>query len=180
MPSDSSPGAPDSKSVGANGNILVRVTHLSVTASAAVAGVVLVALMFMTVADVVGRYFFNSPLNGVFDLTQFAVLIMTFLSFAYCGFRGAHVMIELLYDRIPKGAQFVCRRGANALGAVLFAVIAWRSVIQSFDVREFNETSQLLTIPFWPFYYVVAFGAGLFALVLAIKTFVDLPEEGDE
>jgi TRAP-type transport system small permease protein len=165
---------------GSESNIVVRATSLTVTASAAVAGVVLVALMLLTVADVVGRYFFNSPLNGVFDLTQFSVLIMTFLSFAYCGFRGAHVMIELLYDRIPKGAQFICRRGSNAVGAVLFAVIAWRAVIQSFDVREFNETSQLLTIPFWPFYYVVAFGAGLFALVLAIKTFTDLPEEGDE
>ncbi len=180
MRSDLPPGSPESRYVSTSGNIFVRVTNVTVTASAAVAGVVLIALMLLTVADVVGRYFFNSPLNGVFDLTQFAVLIMTFLSFAYCGFRGAHVMIELLYDRIPKGAQFACRRASNAIGAVLFAVIAWRSVIQSFDVREFNETSQLLTIPFWPFYYVVAFGAALFALVLAIKTFVDLPEEGDE
>ena len=158
---------------------LIRATNVLVTAAAAVAGVVLVALMLLTVADVAGRYFFNHPLNGVFDLTQFAVLIMTFLSFAYCGFRGAHVVIELLYDRIPEGAQFVVRRLSNAVGTVLFAVIAWRAVIQSYDVREFQEASQLLTIPYWPFYYVVAFGAALFALVLAIKTFTDLPEEGD-
>ena len=161
-------------------NALIRATHITVTASAAVAGVVLVALMLMTVADVVGRYFFNSPLNGVFDLTQFSVLVMTFLSFAYCGFRGAHVVIELLYDRIPAGAQFAVRRISNAAGAILFAVIAWRAVVQSIDVRDFNETSQLLTIPYWPFYYVVAFGSALFAIVLAIKTFVDLPEESDD
>ena len=158
---------------------LVRATNKTVTAAAAVAGVVLVALMLMTVADVVGRYFFNSPLNGVFDLTQFSVLIMTFLSFAYCGFRGAHVVIELLYDRIPKSAQFVVRRVSNAVGAVLFSVIAWRAIVQSVDVREFKEASQLLTIPYWPFYYVVAFGAALFAVVLVIKTIVDLPEEGE-
>lgn len=160
-------------------NGLIRLTNVTVTASAAVAGVVLVALMLLTVADVIGRYFFHAPLNGVFDLTQFAVLVMTFLSFAYCGFRGAHVVIELLYDRIPKAAQFAVRRVSNAVGAILFAVIAWRAVVQSVDVRDFNETSQLLTIPYWPFYYVVAFGAALFALVLAIKTFTDLPEEGD-
>jgi TRAP-type C4-dicarboxylate transport system permease small subunit len=164
---------------GPHNNALVRVTQLTVTAAAAVAGAVLVALMCLTVADVVGRYFFNSPISGVFDLTQFSVLIMTFLSFAYCGFRGAHVVIELLYDRIPEGAQFAVRRLSNAVGTVLFAVIAWRAVVQSFDVREFNETSQLLTIPYWPFYYVVAFGAALFAIVLAIKTFTDLPEEGE-
>lgn len=164
---------------GPHDNAVVRVTNVTVTAAAAVAGVVLVALMCLTVADVVGRYFFNSPINGVFDLTQFAVLIMTFLSFAYCGFRGAHVVIELLYDRIPERAQFAVRRLSNGVGAILFSVIAWRAVVQSVDVREFKEASQLLTIPYWPFYYVVAFGAALFAVVLAIKTFMDLPEEGE-
>lgn len=161
-------------------NGLVRLTKWAVTASAALAGAVLVALMCLTVADVAGRYFFNAPLNGVFDLTQFAVLIMTFLSFAYCAYRGAHVTIELLYDRLGTGAQFVLRRASNLAGAVLFAVIAWRAVVQSVDVREFNEASQLLTIPYWPFYYVLAFGAALFAATLLLKTFIDLPEEGEE
>ena len=87
--------------------------------------------------------------------------------------------LELLYDRIPVAAQFVVRRLSNAAGAVLFAVVAWRAVVQSIDVRDFNETSQLLTIPYWPFYYVVAFGSALFALILLLRTFVDLPEEGD-
>lgn len=158
---------------------VVRITKVAVTASAALAGAVLVALMFMTVADVIGRYFFNEPLNGVFDLTQFSVLIMTFLSFAYCAFRGAHVAIELLYNRLGPKTQFVLRRLSNLAGAVLFGIIAWRGVVQSVDVRLFNETSQLLTIPYWPFYYVMAFGAGLFALTLLLKTFVDLPEEGE-
>ena len=161
-------------------HVVVRATKMATTASAAVAGVVLVALMFMTVADVVGRYFFNHPINGVFDLTHFAVLIMTFLSFAYCGYRGAHVVIALLYDRIPASAQFVVRRLSNAAGAVLFAVIAWRSVVQSVDVQDFQEASQLLLIPYWPFYYLVAFGSALFALVLAIRTVVDLPDEHEE
>lgn len=161
-------------------NPVVRATDATVTASAYVAGAVLVVLMLLTVADVVGRYFFNAPLSGVFDLTQFAVLIMTFLSFAYCAFRGAHVVIEIVYDRLPRGLRFVARRGANAAGAVLFAVIAWRAVVQSVDVRDFNETSQLLLIPYWPFYYVVAFGSVLFAVVLVLKTVMDLPEEGEQ
>ena len=44
------------------------------------------------------------------------------------------------------------------------------------DVREFAEASQLLTIPFFPFYWVVAFGAGSMALVLALRIFVPAPE----
>ncbi|NQU72812.1 MAG: TRAP transporter small permease [Rhodospirillales bacterium] len=158
---------------------LVRATDLAVTASGILAGVVLLALMLLTTADVAARYFLNSPINGVVDLTEFSVLIMTFLGFAYCGFRGANVAIELLFNKFGPVAQLWLKRLSNALGSTLFATIAWRSIIQSIDVREFNETSQLLTIPNWPFYYVVAFGAALFAWVMLLRIFVELPEEND-
>ncbi len=159
-----------------NGDPASRIVGILVTASAYVAGAVLVILMFLTTADVAGRYFFNAPLNGVFDLTHFAVLIMTFLSFAYCAYHGAHVAIELLYNRLGRGVRRVLDRLTNAAGCVLFAVIAWRAVVQSVDVREFGEASQLLTIPFFPFYWVVAFGSGLLVVVLALRILVPAPE----
>ena len=153
-----------------------RAVGILVTASAYIAGAVLVLLMLLTTADVVGRYFFNAPLTGVFDLTQFAVLIMTFLSFAYCAYHGAHVAIELLYNRLGRTVQRVLDPAINLAGCALFALIAWRAAVQSVDVREFAEASQLLTIPFFPFYWVLAFGAGLMALVLALRIFVPAPE----
>ena len=156
-----------------------RAVGILVTASAYLAGAVLVLLMFLTTADVAGRYFFNSPLNGVFDLTHFAVLIMTFLSFAYCAYHGAHVAIELLYNRLGRAVQRVLDRVINLAGCVLFALLAWRAVVQSVDVREFREASQLLTIPFFPFYWVVAFGAGLMAIVLALRLFLPVPESDE-
>ena len=158
---------------------LVRVTDKATTASAILAGVVLFGLMLLTAADVGSRYFLNAPLNGVVDLTRFSVLIMTFLGFAYCGFRGANVVIELLFNQLGPRVQTGLKRLANSLGCLLFSVIAWRSVVQSVDVREFNETSQLLTIPYWPFYVLLAFGAALFAWVLLLRIFVELPEEND-
>ncbi len=156
-----------------------RAVGILVTASAYIAGAVLVLLMFLTTADVVGRYFFNAPLTGVFDLTHFAVLIMTFLSFAYCAWHGAHVAIELLYNRLGRPVQRVLDPAINLVGCVLFVLIAWRAAVQSVDVREFAEASQLLTIPFFPFYWVVAFGAGLMALVLALRIFVRAPDSDE-
>ncbi len=161
------------------GGRVSRAVGAAVTASAWLAGAVLIVLMFLTTADVAGRYFFDAPLNGVFDLTHFAVLIMTFLSFAYCGFHGAHVAIELLYNRFGKGLRRVLDRAVDIAGCSLFAVIGWRAVVQSADVRAFGEASQLLTIPFFPFYWVVAFGSGLFVLVLALRVFAP-GSDGDE
>src|SRR3990167_4792340 len=109
--------------------IVVRVTSVAVTAAAIVACIVLVALMVMTTADVTGRYVFNKPIQGVFDLTHFAVLVMTFLSFAYAGFHGSHIVIELVYARLGKRAQNALKRVVSLMGFVMFAMIAWRAIV---------------------------------------------------
>lgn len=158
---------------------VARVTNAVSTAGAYVAGVVLILLMLLTTADVAGRYFLNAPIAAVFDLTHFAVLVMVFLSLAYCGFQGAHVTIELLYGRLgPKGRALLDRLN-NIAGSVLFLVIAWQALVQSVDVRDFGEASQLTAIPFWPFYWVLAFGAFLFAVVMAVRVFIPEPQGGD-
>lgn len=155
---------------------VARATDFVTTIAAYVAGVVLLALMLLTTADVAGRYFFNAPLNGVFDLTHFAVSIMTFLGLSYCGYRGGHVVIELLYEKLPMVARGVLNRVINLVGCVLFGVIAWRTAVQSIDVRDMGEASQLMEIPFFPLYWLVAFGCALFAAVMALRIFIPEPE----
>ena len=157
-------------------NKVARATEIVTSAAAYAAGAALILLMLLTTADVAGRYFFNSPINGVFDLTHFAVSIMTFLGLAYCGYRGGHVVIELLYDRLPAAARRILNRVINLAGCVLFALISWRTAVQSIDVREMGEASQMMEIPLFPLYFLVAFGSGLFAWVMGLRVFVPEPE----
>lgn len=160
-------------------NKVDRATDVVTTLAAYAAGAVLVALMLLTTADVAGRYFFNSPIDGVFDLTHFAVSIMTFLGLSYCGYRGGHVVIELLYHKLGRSIRGPLKRLINLAGCVLFAVIAWRTAVQSIDVREMGEASQLMEIPFFPLYWLVAFGSALFAWVMGLRVFVPEPESDD-
>lgn len=157
-------------------NIIVHVTRRIVTIAAYCAGVILVALMLLTTADVGGRYFFNTPITGVFDVTHFAVLVMVFLGLGYCGFDNGHVAIDVLYDQLNPKVAGLLNRFVNLVGCIFFAIIAWQAAVQSVDVKEFKEASQLVLIPFYPFYYVLAFGAALFALVMALRIFIPIEE----
>jgi len=158
-------------------NPIVRATDVVATAAAWVAGGVLVLLMLLTTADVAGRYFFNAPIGGVFDLTHFAVSIMVYLGLAYCGMRGAHVVIELLYDRLPRAARGALKRLTSLAGCLLFAAIAWRTAVQSIDVRAMGEASQMMELPYFPLYCLVAFGSALFAWVMGLRVIVPEPED---
>ncbi|HUT50707.1 MAG TPA: TRAP transporter small permease [Alphaproteobacteria bacterium] len=156
-------------------DIISRITRIVVTGAACIAGGILVFLMFMTTFGVIGRKL-GYPINGVFDLTHFTVLTMTFLGMAYCGFHGAHVSIELLYQRLGPATRRILDRGINLVGCVIFLVIAWRTYLQSDLVREINESSQLLEIPYYPFYWLAALGSLMFALVMLLRVFVPEPE----
>ena len=155
---------------------IVRATRLLVKIAASVAGVTLLVLMLLTTADVAGRYFLNQPITGVFDITHFAVLVMVFLGLAYCEFENGHVAIDLFYNRLGPAAARILSRITSLLGAIFCGLIAWRTMVQSVDVKAFNEASQLVLIPFYPFYYVLAFGAALYALVMILRIFRPLPE----
>ena len=152
--------------------MLVRVTATLVTAAAYIAGAVLVALMLLTAADVAGRAILNEPITGVFDLTHFAVLTMAFLGLGYCGLLDEHISIEMLYQKMSRPVRQMLDRLSNLIGAVLFGLMAWRAVVQADLVGTIGEASQLLNIPFYPFYWLLALGAALFAIVMLLRIFV--------
>ena len=57
---------------------------------------VLFALMVMTCIDVIGRYFFNSPLDGATELTQLMMGLIVFAILPTVCYREEHVSVDLL------------------------------------------------------------------------------------
>ncbi len=151
---------------------------LAVTVAGYLAGLTLVALMLGTVADVAGRYFFNAPITGVFDLTHFAVVIMVYLGLGYCTYFGAHAAIDFIFDRFPAFIRNIVQRLADLAAAALLCVISWQTGKSGIQVRDFNQTSQLLEWPVYPLYWIVVFGCLLTALVLIVHALrPDLKQE---
>jgi TRAP-type transport system small permease protein len=130
-----------------------------------VAGIALLLLMVLTVADVFMRYVFNAPIRGVWDATQITMVIVTFLGFAYSGHVGGHIVIDLVKWRSKKSVRRI-DVAVDVVSAIVMLVIAWRSAIYAVDVAYSGASSMTLLVPFWPLVSIVAFGSLMFALVL--------------
>ena len=133
---------------------------------ALLAGVVLVLLVLLTVADVVMRYAFNAPIFGAQDMSQLALIVVVFLSMAYCGRKGGHVAVDLFVQALGRRAAAWIDAAVSLAGAGVLFTLAWRSVVSGGRASLFGSASNLLVIPFEPFYYVIALGAALYGLVL--------------
>ena len=123
-------------------------------------------MMLLTTADVVGRYVFNRPFAATVEVTELLLVIVVFFGTGYCAVKGRHVVIELFVTRLSRKNRAITDSIAGLVGLILFSLISWRSVLQAQQAQRVGDMSGVAHIPLFPFYYVVALGCALLALVL--------------
>ncbi len=155
----------DSVSSSAPGyRVAVGISHAADFALGAVAAAVLFAMMAVTAVDVVGRYFFNSPLQGGYEFTQLLMLSLVFAGLPTVTRRSDHVSVGL-FNHLFRGTIGVVRDAIVALiVAVAAAYLAWRLYLLGGRFAGFGDVTATSRIPLAPFAYA---GAG--AMVLTAR-----------
>lgn len=130
-------------------------------------------MMLITMADVVGRYLFNAPILGVFELTEFLVLILVFSFIAYAQAENAHVSVDFLVIRFPARFRTVIELFNRTCCLLMMALVAFMSFEKAMEMREIGETSLNLTIPNYPFALFLVLGC-LVACIEYIRNLIRL------
>jgi TRAP-type C4-dicarboxylate transport system permease small subunit len=132
-----------------------------------IAGLIVVAVTFYTVADVVMRYVFNSPFRSSLEFTQFMMAAIVFLSLAYCGWTGGHVAVDIFVQPLEKPGLNWIPPLLTLISAILFAAIAWYSLKEGLETM--HRLSNMLRWPHFPFILITAAGSALYAIVLFVQ-----------
>ena len=131
------------------------------------AGLVLLGIIVLTMAEVVSRYVLKNPLILSDELGGYALVAISCLGLAYCGMEKGHIRITFIVERFnPRNAGWI-RLVTLTLGLVFVAVAAWVSwqfLADSFT-RNMRSNSMLMTPLKWP-QMALPIGFTLFALVM--------------
>lgn len=130
----------------------------------------LFAMMAVTFVDVLGRTFFQAPLPGATELTEILVAVTVCFAFPSLSYHGLHATIDVLDPLLPHWVKPWQNAMGNLIGAVAFAVIAWRVWIEAGKTARFGGMTPLLEIPMAPVLTMISVLAGITAgaFVLAI------------
>ncbi len=131
------------------------------------AGIIAV-MMILTVADVVGRRTLNQPLTGAFEITQFMMVIVVFLTIAYCEFTWDHVKVEILVSRLRQKAQDVINSIMYVILLLTFIFMTWELTQLALSAWENDLQTATLRIPAYPIMFVTVLGCALFNLMVLI------------
>jgi TRAP-type C4-dicarboxylate transport system permease small subunit len=124
-------------------------------------GLFLVAMMMITVADVVLRAIFNLPITGTYDLVQLFLVGTVFLSIPDVFLRDRNIVIDFVDHVFGQRAIGFLKLIANVFAVVFLVLLLWRMVPPARDALNFHETSPDLSIPMWVHWVLMLIGIGL-------------------
>jgi TRAP-type C4-dicarboxylate transport system permease small subunit len=123
----------------------------------ALAALMLLFLVLVTVVDVVGRYLFRAPIGGADELTVFCMAIGIFAVFPRLTWREEHVSVDLIDMVYPKRWIAARQMLMNLLAAAFMGVATWRLWILATRLTEDGEITMFLRLPKGPLaYFIVA------------------------
>ena len=134
-------------------------------------GVLLVGVVLMTVISVLGRYLFNAPIPGDYELTELACGIAVFAFFPYCHSRNANIVVEFFTGRMHPRRRAVLDAAHQLVFAAVAGLIAWRLCIGGMHKLADGETTVFLGIPIHWAYFSALLGALLLAAICGLAFF---------
>jgi TRAP-type C4-dicarboxylate transport system permease small subunit len=139
----------------------------------------LAAMMLLTTADVIGRYFFNSPVLGAYEITEYLMLIMVFSFLALAQSAKAHISVDIVFNRLPAGLRHVLERFNHLVCLLMMLLVTWMSLQRIWELRRTGEASVLLKIPDYPFAAFLVIGCLAFCLEFLRDVFSAARTDGE-
>lgn len=130
----------------------------------------LAAMMLLTTADVIGRYFFNAPVLGAYEITEYLMLIMVFSFLALAQSAKVHINVDIVYNHLPTRLRPILERFNHLVCLLMMILVTWMGVQRVLDLKKTGEASVLLKIPDYPFAIFLVIGS----LAFCIEFFKDV------
>ena len=148
------------------------------TTLGAVSATVLFLMMMVTAVDVIGRYVFNRPLAGGFELTEMMLAALIYCGLPLVSKRREHIVIDTFDSFMSRPvkrffdvfADLVCFLTLSGIGYLIFRRAA--------RVAEYGDTTSVLKLPLAPVAYVMGVMIVTAALIHLFLIFV--PQRVDD
>jgi TRAP-type C4-dicarboxylate transport system permease small subunit len=134
---------------------------------ACVAGVSLVAMVLVTVGEMVFRMF-GKPMAGTVETIGWLAAVTTALALGYTQIHQGHVSIDLFTRRLGPLLQVMVSMLVYLASTVLFVIVTWNVFRHAGVLRETGSLSETMKVIVYPWVYLVSLGCAGLTLALIL------------
>jgi TRAP-type C4-dicarboxylate transport system permease small subunit len=139
-----------------------------------ISGFLLFVIVLLVGFSVLGRYFFNKPILGAIEISEFLFVFALFFALAYTQSRGRHIRVRFIIVRLPPRPRRILNILVYALSAIFFLVVGWQAGIGAWKSWMIREGSYgAITFPIYPARFAIVFGCIVIALQFVKDIFAE-------
>ena len=142
-----------------------RALEIAAIVSGALGAACILAMMLLTVADVLLRDFAGRPIHGTFEIVELLLAGAVFLALPAAFLRDEHIVVDVVDQHAPRAVPLL-RRLAGVIAIVLLATLLWHSGLAAHDSWTLGDVTMDLS---WPrlLYWIPLLAGVFFSLVAA-------------
>jgi TRAP-type C4-dicarboxylate transport system permease small subunit len=146
-------------------NILSRAFSRFVAGLNSVGGVLIFALVIIINLDILSRFLFNAPIDGVTELVELSIVAIVFLQLSDAVRNGRLTRSDGLYSKIKEKSPRVGHMFGvffDLAGAAFFVTLIAGSIPRFIDAWErgyYAGNKGIVVIPIWPVRLIIVIGA---------------------
>ncbi len=137
-----------------------------------VAGMVLVAMVLITFADIVMRYM-GKPIPGVYEIIAYLGVAVIGFGLPRASMKKTHVYVDLVIDKLSIKQKMVLRIFTRIMVFLFFALTGWYFIGMGKAFVATHSVTMTLRVPFYP----VVFGMVLSCCAQCAVSIVEIVEE---
>ncbi len=134
----------------------------------ALSALLIFCMMALTFFDVLGRYVFNTPIPGAFEVTELMLATLIFAGLPLVTLYGEQVTVDLFDKFIPVSVRHI-RDAVISLGsAFLIFVMSYSVWLKADESAGYGDITAILRIPIPPLIYFMSVMLAFTGVVLVI------------
>jgi TRAP-type C4-dicarboxylate transport system permease small subunit len=134
-----------------------------------IGGIAIFVLMWLTMAEVLGRRFLNMPVPGAIDYIEVGMVLFAFMGAAYCQRLGGHVRMDLLVGNLKGRVQWAVEALGVLIAIVYIGIIVMASGRDAWRSYEFGDQTIDIGLSVWPSKLVVPVALAFLELRLLVQ-----------
>ena len=133
-----------------------------------IAAIGMAIMVLLTVADVTGRYVFNSPIKGTWEFVGLMLVVGGTWGLGQCQIKKGHIKVTVFLERYSPRVKLIFNSIAYLIGIGGFSLLCWQMfrMAHKFYLLGSSGVTDTLRLPFAPFMLLLSISTGVMVLVL--------------
>ncbi|MBM4323299.1 MAG: TRAP transporter small permease [Deltaproteobacteria bacterium] len=132
-----------------------------------VASLSLIAMMLVTVGEMVSRMF-GHPMAGTIETTTWLAAVTTAFALGYTQIHRGHVSIDLFVNRLGLRLRAVINMLMYLTLTALFMIVTWNLFLHAGVLRKSGSLSETMKVIVYPWVYLASLGCAGLTLALIV------------